>query len=93
MITRCLVCNNADVIVNKHKRLCKECALLALTKSWVLGVTVADIQKCLIEKIKKGYNLREIALDCDVTEQTLVLWFKKFFDGKTFKEVKRNILR
>ncbi len=89
-VIRCPICKEGFISINKYKCVCRNCSKKVLTKSWVLGVTAIDAQKCLIEKIQKGYNLKEIALCCDVTEQTLVSWFKKFF-GKTYKEVKRSV--
>ena len=91
-LERCQGCQEFAVIENKYKKLCKACASIASTKSWKLGIGTAPKEALRIQ-VKAGMSLTQIAIDVDVSQQTMVKWFKVYFDGMTFRDVRKQVLQ
>lgn len=90
-LEQCQGCLQMLVIENKYKKLCPTCASIATTKSWKLGMGV-EPKEALRTQVKAGLSLTQIANDVGVTEQTMVKWFKIYFNGNTFRSIKKEML-
>uniref|UniRef100_A0A7V3N4W4 Uncharacterized protein n=1 Tax=candidate division CPR3 bacterium TaxID=2268181 RepID=A0A7V3N4W4_UNCC3 len=83
----CPLCGKIFPVVNKYKRVCRDCRVLIPTKGIALG---KGLREGLEEKIKEGKGIWDIAMECNVDIRTVMYWMKKAF-GKTYREVKRTI--
>lgn len=87
----CPACRQPGIIENKYKTVCDGCGKKTLTKSWVMGNGNGDAQAYLLKEVESGHGLYHISSGLDVTEQTMVLWFKRFFNGLTYRKVKKRV--
>lgn len=80
------------MIENKHKMLCRICAPGSSTKSWRIGIG-DELALRLRERMENGWSLIEMAVDIDVTEQTMIKWFKRCFSNMTFRDLKKEMVK
>lgn len=43
--------------------------------------------------MENGWSLIEIAVDVDVAEQTVIKWFKRCFGNRTFRDLKKEMVK